>query len=144
MPLRSIPVRSKLPLATALLLLVVGAVYRTASGQPEVSPPAHLIFKVAAAMITPRQNHTATLLSNGMVLITGGMNARKQTIASAELFNPATGRFSPTGNMNVARVFHTATLLANGQVLIAAGQGVTGAALTSAELYNPLTGKFSL
>jgi hypothetical protein len=107
MPLRSIFAHSKAPLAIVSLLLVVGAVYRTASGQPEVAPPVHRIFKVAAAMITPRQEHDATLLTNGMVLITGGMNARKQTLANAELFNPATGRFSPTGNMNVERVFHT-------------------------------------
>ena len=77
------------------------------------------------------------LLANGTVLMTGGMDVHNQTIASAELYNPATGRFSATGTMNVARVFHTATLLANGQVLVVGGEGVTDRAQNTAELYNP-------
>ena len=68
----------------------------------------HAVFRITGAMIIPRQAHTATLLANGTVLITGGMDVHNQTIASAELYNPATGRFSRTGSMNVARVFHTA------------------------------------
>jgi hypothetical protein len=152
MPLPSIPARSKLPLALVLILLVAGALTRTATGQPQGSLAAHSIFKVAGAMITPRQEHTATLLTNGMVLITGGMNAGKHTIASAELFNPATGRFSPTaerftamkkfmltGSMATARTFHSASLLnsgaLSGQVLMAGGFR-TGP-LATAEIFNP-------
>src|SRR6186997_1186867 len=55
-------------------------------------------------MTAPRIGHTATLLLNGKVLITGGMDA------SAELFDPDTGVFTATGNMTAARSHHSATL----------------------------------
>src|SRR5208282_3018000 len=70
-------------------------------------------------LILAREYHTATLLSNGLVLIAGGLNGLP--IASAELYNPATGTFTLTGSLNTARQYHTATLLNNGLVLIAAG-----------------------
>ena len=62
--------------------------------------------------------------------------------ASAELYDPATGTFSPTGTMTVNRYGHTATLLANGKVLIAGGLGTTGYR-ASAEVCDPGTGLFS-
>ena len=87
---------------------------------------------------------TATLLPNGKVLIAGGANANGQ-VPTAELYDPSSGTFSLTGNLNTPRLYHTATLLPNGQVLIAAG--ITGASTTtylaSAELYNPSTGTFT-
>ena len=87
--------------------------------------------------------HTATLLNNGMVLVAGGYNTQYHVaLASAELYNPATGTFTPTGSLNTARYCHTATLLNNGMVLIAGG-GLHGT-LASAELYNPATGTFTL
>ena len=58
---------------------------------------------------------TATLLQNGQVLIAGGETA------SAELFNPSTGKFTATGSMTISRTGHTATLLPDGRVLIAGG-----------------------
>jgi hypothetical protein len=82
---------------------------------------------------------SATLLPDGQVLVAGGEDAKFNALASAELYNPATGKFTPTGSMTTPRAGQSATLLPDGQVLIAGGTGATAAA----ELYNPATGKFT-
>src|SRR4029079_1037522 len=77
--------------------------------------------------------HTATLLANGKVLLTGGGQEDCGTTRLAELYDPATETLTVTGNMTMARAGHSATLLPNGTVLIAGGQ--YGGPITSAELY---------
>jgi N-acetylneuraminic acid mutarotase len=62
--------------------------------------------------------------------------------SSAELYDPATGKWSRTGSMKTPRIRATATLLANGKVLIAGGEN-NGDLLSSAELYDPTTGRFA-
>ena len=88
---------------------------------------------------TARWAHTATLLSNGKVLVVGGYGV-DGPLNNAELFDPATGTWNSAGTLNNARVGHTATLLANGKVLVAGGldSGKT------AELYDPATQTWSL
>lgn len=85
---------------------------------------------------------TATVLRNGKVLVAGGMRAKGTAaggyLASAELYNPRTGRWSATKPMLQSRVHHTATLLRNGKVLVAGGYGF-GGFRRSAELYDPAT-----
>ena len=93
-------------------------------------------FSTTGKMSVTRDFHTATLLSNGKVLVTGGHDA------SAELYDPTSGTFAATGSMSVGRNSHTATLLASGKVLIVGGQSVSGA-LATAELYDPTTGTFA-
>lgn len=102
-------------------------------------------FLLTGSMATARRFHAATLLPNGKVLVTGGENATYTPVASAELYDPSSGTFSPTGNMTVGRAGHTATLLNNGKVLIAGGySGTTGnAAVSRAELYDPATNTFA-
>jgi hypothetical protein len=73
-------------------------------------------------------------LPNGQVLIAGGVNLGG-VLASAELYDPAAGTFTPTGSMTVARVGPTATLLPSEKVLIAGGEGSSSWPLASAELY---------
>ena len=78
-------------------------------------------FTAAGNMTTPRMRHTATLLGNGKVLITGGRTCAGIGITAAELYDPAAGTFLATGSMTAARGGHTATLLPDGRVLIAGG-----------------------
>src|SRR5262249_2122956 len=98
----------------------------------ELYDPATGTFTATGDMTT--SGGTATLLSNGEVLITNG-----SVDASAELYDPSTGAFRRTGNPTT-RGAHIATLLPNGKVLIVPSD--EGADL-SAELYDPGTGTFS-
>ena len=86
-------------------------------------------------MAAARDTHTATLLPNGQVLVTGGSDGSNFT-AAAELYDPASGTFSPAGSLASPRDRQSATLLADGRVLIAGGwDGDKVFAL--AELYQP-------
>jgi hypothetical protein len=104
-------------------------------------------FIATGSLAHARDGFTATLLLDGKVLIAGGFivtgaqpNQMFPSLASAEIYDPATGAFTATGSMNTARNGHTATLLNNGMVLIAGGP--PDVTLGSAELYNPSTGVF--
>src|SRR5262245_13623318 len=48
-------------------------------------------WSVTAGMASPRMRHTATLLSDGRVLVAGGDNNNDGDLASAEIYDPATG-----------------------------------------------------
>jgi large repetitive protein len=95
-------------------------------------------------MSSAREDFSATLLQDGQVLMAGGLTVFGNSLASAELYDPATRSFSPTGSLNDARAFPAATLLGSGQILIAGGMASSEADLSSAELYNPATGTWSL
>src|SRR4051794_27144619 len=95
-------------------------------------------FTPTGSMTVARTRHTATLLTDGRVLIAGGF----PTTPSAEIYDPATGIFSATGNMSTPRSQHTATLLPDGRVLIAGGGPRVGP-LPGMEIYDPATGVFS-
>ncbi len=102
-------------------------------------------FTATGNMTTPRSWHTATLLTNGKVLIAGG-SLGSNPLATAELYDPDSGIFTPTGGMTTPRMAHSATLLPDGRVLIAGGtirasQGVIPS--NSAEIYDPSTGTFA-
>jgi len=82
-----------------------------------------------------RYNHTATLLNNGEVLIAGG----GVHLASTELYNPATGKFSLAANLNTGRTDHSAVLLGNGDAMVVGGYDGSGGNigyLSSAELFH--------
>ena len=82
-----------------------------------------------------RSSHTATLLDNGMVLVAGGQTFI-QPAEGAELYNPADGTWTSTGNPITPRYDHAAALLRNGNVLVVGGVKSNGLGdeLNSAEL----------
>ena len=98
------------------------------------SVPGDPTFTATGSLSIARYTNTATLLSNGKVLITGGYSGTAGDLSTAELYDPATMTFSATGSMSIARYVHTATLLSDGAVLIVGGAN-SAAILSSAELY---------
>jgi hypothetical protein len=98
---------------------------------------------LSSPMLEPRSGHSATLLADGRVIVIGGMRRNQDFYRSAEVYDPAIGKFQPGGEMSIARVGHVAVLLSSGKVLVAGGW-IGGGCTDSAELYDPSTGKFTV
>jgi hypothetical protein len=125
------------------VLIVGGEAGVVATALIEVYDPGSGKFSSAGTMPAALSGVSATTLADGRVLIAGGRPAANDdealssnAVAGAYLYDPATGKLSPTGSMTAARERHTATRLADGRVLIAGGWNESGQA-TSAELYQP-------
>ena len=104
------------------------------------APLASWTWRPTGSLNTARAYHTATLLSNGMVLVSGGQLRRVS--ASAELYDPLSRTWTTTGSLNTACASHTATLLPNGMVLVAGGiSDLIYSAST--ELYDPVSGTWT-
>ncbi len=101
------------------------------------------VFSPTGSLNVARYGYSATLLTNGKVLIAGGQaGAPLNNIASAELYDPVTGLFGATGSLSMAREGHSAIALPDGKVLIIGGAR-DGEYLDLAELYDPAAGTFS-
>ena len=141
-------------LADGRVLLTGGGFFGGGPGT-EIYDPESRAWREASPMGTARRLHTATLLRDGRVLIAGGLvcclvegNTVSETVTdSAEVFDPATGTFTPTGPLGVARALHQATLLPDGRVLLSGGFGLPPAAnapdASQSEIYDPVSGHFS-
>ncbi len=108
-------------------------------------------WRSATPMLHVRVLHTATRLNDGRVLVVGGLSCCQFPNPStefftntAEIYDPALDRFTPTGTMTVARGGHAAAVLPDGRVLIAGGSGNDPAtAPRGTEIFDPATGQFS-
>src|SRR5260370_38145006 len=98
------------------------------------------MFSTSGHMMQPGYSKTATLLTNGQVLIAGGtgFSGVSLYLSSAELYDPATATFRSTGGMRDTRAEgQTAKLVNDGQALIARGSPIGTPRLNSAELDEP-------
>jgi galactose oxidase-like protein/Kelch motif protein len=108
-------------------------------------------FLVSASAVTrgpplagPRDGHTATALADGRVLVTGGFTAEGTApLGSAEVFDPASSRWSTVGSMAVGRGGHAAARLGDGRVLVAGGWLGPRRSTATTEVFDPSTGRFS-
>jgi hypothetical protein len=106
------------------------------------------IWTSTGGMVTAREYHTATLLTNGTVLAAGGLGtwvgSARNYLSGSELYNPVAGVWTTSASMATARVYHTATLLANGKVLVAGGSASDSSNVASAEFYDPVAGTWTV
>ncbi len=136
-----------LPTSFILLFLIASCGGDDTGTNPQPNNDSYDPPSVSASAITGNLNntrdlHTATLLKDGRVLVTGGFDGI-QKLASCELYNPESGTWSLVGEMSEARCFHTATLLDDGRVFVTGGAGNDENSIIWFELFDPLSETWS-
>lgn len=113
----------------------------------EIYDPKTGKFTLIGDMTTPRDYHISVLLKDGRVLIAGGEYgafANIHELKSAEIFDPATNKFSKIRDMNKERTYLKAVLLQDGRVLIAGGFNFKDKFLSTVEIFDPKTETFTI
>ena len=130
--------------ATAVGAAQIRATSEGKTGEVTITVEA-LPWSLTGSLATGRTLHTATLLADGRVLVTGGQAlGTQQSLRSTEVYNPANGVWTATGNLIAGRSNHVAIRLQNGRVLVVGGVSVeTQTRLASAEIYDPSTGTWT-
>ena len=127
------------------ILLIGGWSASGVTNIAEIYDATKRLFSSVGSMAVARGECTATLLQDGKVLVTGGVDHSDRALSSAEIFDPRTNSFSFAASMMVPRSQHTATLLPDGSVLITGGGSCDCPSKTvyrAVELYDPSIGKF--
>lgn len=104
-------------------------------------------FTTVGSMTSARSLHTATLLSDGRVLVVGGVGAGGDSppvLGTAEIYSPTNKKFKPTTSMSTPRLAAAAVRLRDGRVLVVGGENSSHIGVNSAEIYNPKTGRWTL
>lgn len=117
----------------------------TTTSTTDYYTPSTFLFQPAGSMTSNRSFFPPVVLDGGQVLAPGGyrqIGIIGGTISAADVFDPVTGLWTPTGSMRTARELHSGTKLPNGKALVAGGFS-NGAILNTAELYNPASGSFT-
>ena len=121
---------------------VVG--HQRAVATSEIYDPVSDMWSPANSLAEARHLHTATLMADGKVLVSGGLymdsaypGSAFADLSSCELFDPATGMWSPTAPMNSAREGHVGVRLPNGRVLVTCGSNGSVGLVESGEVYEP-------
>jgi DNA-binding CsgD family transcriptional regulator len=132
-------------------VLVVGGL--TTEGDPiataEIFNPAQGGWSSTGSMSDPRPGMVFAELADGRVLVAGGQGGQRGTtaLATAEVYDPASGTWDPVDDMRDARADASAMLLGNGKVLVFGGiigNGLEEDDVTaSAELFDASTEEWS-
>jgi hypothetical protein len=129
------------------VLAVLTACSSSTPNDTDTTPQLPAGWSSVASSSYPRNQHTATLLNDGRVLVAGGGGpGTKGCTTSADLYDPAANTWSATGAMNVNRQNHGAIKLTDGRVLVFGGYDCTIGGdkyLKSAETYDSTSGKWT-
>ena len=130
-------------------VLAVGgaATDETPIASAEIYNPRTGIWTLTGSMSTGRNDLAVVVLQDGRVLAAGGGMGDEQLPrhASAEIYDPHTGQWTPTGSMTAPRseVEYASVLLPDGRVLVPGGHTAFQTPVSSSDLYDPRTGTWT-